>query len=92
MRLVLLLGVMAALSACDETPTAPAPVPVPGPDGREASALTEAAEKTCSEMTGYAADKLGAMTAEMRALVTREYNSCISSVGRGEAPERPGGS
>ena len=90
MRLVLLLGVMAALSACDETPTAPAPAL--GTDGREASALTETAEKTCAEMTGYVPGKLGAMTAEMRALVTREYNSCISSVGRGEAPERPSGS
>ena len=90
MRLVLLLGALAGLSACDEAPTAPATVL--GPDGRETSALTEAAEKTCSEMTGYAPGKLGAMTAEMRALVTREYNSCISSVGRGEAPERPSGS
>lgn len=89
MRLVLMLGLLAGLSACDEEPKAPL---VLGPDGREASALTEAAEKTCSEMTGYAPDKLGAMTTEMRALVTREYTSCVSSVGRGEAPALPGGS
>ena len=81
MRLILLLGVMAALSACDEAPTAPAPAL--GPDGREASALTEAAEKTCAEMTGYVPGKLGAMTAEMRALVTREYTSCVAKVGDG---------
>ena len=79
MRLVLLLGALAGLSACDEAPTAPAPVV--RPDGREASALTEAAETTCAEVTGYAPGKLGAMTAEMRALVTREYTSCVAKVG-----------
>lgn len=81
MRLVLLLGVLAGLAACDDAPAAPAPVV--GPDGREVSALSEAAEKTCAEMTGYAPDKLGAMTTEMRALVTREYKSCVAKVGDG---------
>ena len=83
MRLLVMLGVIAGLAACEpDAPPAPARV---GPDGREVTALSEAAEKTCAELTGYAADKLPAMTSEMRALVTREYNDCVAKVGA-EAP------
>lgn len=83
MRLLVMVGAMAALAACEpDMPTAPDPV---GPGGREVTALGEAAEKTCAEVTGYAPDKLPAMTSEMRALVTREYNSCVAKVGA-EAP------
>ena len=83
MRLLVMLGAIAALAACE--PDAP---PAPDPTmagGREATALGEAAEKTCAEMTNYAPDKLAGMTSEMRALVTREYNSCVAKVGS-EAP------
>lgn len=83
MRLLAILGALAGLAACEpDAPPAPAAV---GPDGREVTALSEAAEKTCAEMTGYAADKLTGMTSEMRALVTREYKSCVAKVGA-EAP------
>lgn len=80
MRLLVMLGAVTALAACEpDAPPAPAAV---GPDGREVTALSEAAEKTCAEMTGYAAEKLQAMTSEMRVLVTREYNDCVAKVGR----------
>jgi len=83
MRLLVMLGAIAGLAACEpDAPPAPDPV---GPDGRELTPLSEAAEKTCAEMTGYGADKLTGMTSEMRALVTREYKSCVAKVSA-EAP------
>ena len=83
----LLAVALVASSAVAQPPAAP-PVAAPDPTmagGREATALGEAAEKTCAEMTNYAPDKLAGMTSEMRALVTREYNSCVAKVGS-EAP------
>ena len=75
-----MLGAIAGLAACEpDAPPAPDPAAYTGP---EPTQLGEAAEKTCAEVTGYAADKLPAMTAEMRALVTREYNDCVAKVGR----------
>ena len=80
MRLLVMLGAIAGLAACE--PDAPPTHDLPAYGGREPTALGEAAEKTCAEMTNYAPDKLAAMSSEMRALVTREYNNCVAEVGR----------
>lgn len=78
MRFALLA--LLALAACDET--APAPT---GPDGGGNSdvAMQSAAEKECAQMTGYSPEKLQAATAEMRALLEREYKSCVAKVTAG---------
>lgn len=70
-----------ALAACDEQVT-----PAPASGGREAraAALKGAAEQECAELTRYSPDALQTMSAEMQALVTREYKSCVDAVTRGD--------
>lgn len=72
---VLMLG---GLSACDDQAPAPA-AETPGATVVDA-ALRSAAERECATMTGYAPEKLAAETPEMRALVEREYKSCVAKV------------
>lgn len=72
---VLALG---SLAACDDQARAPA-AETPGATVVDA-ALKSAAERECATMTGYAPEKLAAKTPEMRALVEREYKSCVAKV------------
>ncbi len=65
-----------ALAACDAaSPPAPS-----APETIADVAMKSAAEKECAQMTGYSPGKLQAQTAEMQALVTREYASCVARV------------
>ena len=66
------------LAACDDQAPAPA-VETPGATAVDA-ALKSAAERECATVTGYAPEKLAAESAEMRALVEREYKSCVAKV------------
>jgi len=77
-RFVLLAALaLGSLAACDEQ----APTPVPETSGAAAdAALRSAAERECAQMTGHAPETLAAQTAEMRALVEREYKSCVAKV------------
>lgn len=70
---VLALG---SLAACDDQ--APA-AETPGATVVDA-ALKSAAERECATMTGYATVELAAKTPEMRALIEREYKSCVAKV------------
>lgn len=78
MRIVLLA--LLALAACDET----AAVAPPTPEGGGDVAMKAAAAKECAQMTGYSPEKLPTQTAEMQALVMREYNSCVARVTGGD--------
>jgi len=69
-----------ALAACEpETP--PAGSTGAGESAAVGRSAHVAAERECAELTGYAPEKLAAMTSEMQALVTREYKSCVAEVG-----------
>lgn len=73
-----------AFAACDDEVT-----PASSPATREAAntaAMKSAAEEECAELTRYSPDALRTMSAEMQALVTREYKSCVESVTRGAGP------
>lgn len=74
MRIALLA--LLTLAACDQ---ALAPAPSAAEAGGDA-AMKNAAEKECAQMTGYSPERLRSETAEMQALVTREYNSCVARV------------
>lgn len=74
----------ASLAACGEA-AAPAAVEAGAPDATVA-ALKAAAEQECSELTNYSPKSLETMSAEMQALTTREFKSCVEAVTRGEAP------
>lgn len=68
------------LSACEPAPQSPGPT-VSQENATADQSTHVAAERECAELTGYAPDKLSAMTSEMQALVTREYKSCVAEVG-----------
>lgn len=73
-----------ALAACDEGVT-----PASSSGTREAAnaaAMKDAAEQECAELTRYSPAALKTMSAEMQALVTREYKSCVDAVTRGDRP------
>lgn len=78
MRLALLA--VLTLAACE--PEAPPAASGGAGEGLAADRSAHvAAERECAELTGYAPEKLPAMTSEMQALVTREYKSCVAEVG-----------
>ncbi len=72
----------ASLAACGEAVT---PAPVEAADAATA-ALKGAAEQECAELTNYSPKSLETMNAEMQALTTREFKSCVEVVTRGETP------
>ena len=72
----------ASLAACGEAVT-PAPVEA---DDAATAALKGAAEQECAELTNYSPKSLETMNAEMQALTTREFKSCVEAVTRGETP------
>lgn len=74
-----------SLAACSE-PVTPAPVETAGAPDAAIAALKTAAEQECSELTNYSPKSLETMNAEMKALTTREFKSCVDAVTRGEAP------
>lgn len=79
---IALLAVLAlgSLAACDE----PVPAASDAPGAPADAALQGAAERECATLTGYAPEKLAAETAEMRALLEREYKSCVAKVTAGK--------
>jgi hypothetical protein len=79
MRIALIA--LLALAACDEAATPASSAPEVG--GNVDVAMQSAAEKECAQMTGYSAEKLQATTAEMKALLEREYKSCVAKVTAG---------
>lgn len=78
-----------SLAACGEAVT-PAPAATAGAPDANAAALKAAGEKECAELTGYSAEGVKTMSAELQALVTREFKSCVEAVTRGETPSLRG--
>ncbi|MFT3724928.1 MAG: hypothetical protein QM773_15260 [Hyphomonadaceae bacterium] len=79
MRIALIaMLALGSLAACDDQ-APPAAVETPGATAADA-ALESAAERECAQLTGYAPEKLASETPEMRALVEREYKSCVAKV------------
>lgn len=79
---IALLAVLAlgSLAACDE----PAPSGSASQGAPADAALQSAAERECATVTGYEPEKLVAETAEMRALLEREFKSCVAKVTSGK--------
>jgi hypothetical protein len=77
----LALLALVSFGACDDQAAAPA-APAAQPD----AALQSAAERECATMTGYAPEKLATKSSEMRALVEREYKSCVAKVTTDKLP------
>ena len=80
MKRIALLAVLAlgSLTACDDQAAVSA-ADTPGAAAADA-ALKSAAERECARMTGCAPEKLATETPEMRALVEREFKSCVAKV------------
>lgn len=78
-----------ALAACDGEVTSASSTATR--EAANTAAMKSAAEQECAELTRYSPDALKTMSAEMQALVTREYKSCVDSVTRGDrlAPRAP---
>lgn len=74
-----------SLAACGEA-TTPAAVEVAGAPDAAAAAMKTVAEQECAGLTNYSPKSLETMSAEMQALTTREFKSCVEAVTRGETP------
>lgn len=78
-----------SLAACDDA-APPSPASASAAQSANEAAMKSAAERECAELTNYSPKSLEAMSAEMQALTTREFKSCVEAVTRGEAPSLRG--